>query len=449
MPTKNRSAKIAFASLLILVILACNMPGSEPPQAATTPDATSSVPPANTPYSSLTPGISPTQPLVASITLTNEPAYTPTYTPLPPLPDFEDVLTFGGGGGGPPCIQSNTPNTITSPNVTYGKFSLLCMVILGMDFNKPFRLQLTAPNSKVYISPHLLLNQSTKAVQWEGYQGFAGYAGWSGNGILYVSIDTWWPSSLSEGQWQVQAYGSNFLATGSFSVTKRTGRPYITAADSRSETQIMPGTSGSGLHPVRLKDNDRIDVTGSDFPANTEIYVLLYRYIASLPEKAEFIQKLSVISDSAGLIKTELSGPFEVGQSYLVIGLSDPGTSLSGGVINSDPNFPSDFFQIEAYAATVEPKQTSSCPGAPAQRMIVNQRGYVCTQSDSVRLRDAPYRSASTLIQLAKGTQFTVVGGPACADNWSWWQVKTDAGQTGWVSEGGDNVDPYFICPLP
>jgi hypothetical protein len=91
----------------------------------------------------------------------------------------------------------------------------------------------------------------------------------------------------------------------------------------------------------------------------------------------------------------------------------------------------------------------SSCPGVPPQRMTVNQRGYVCTKSDPVRLRVSPARSANTLVQIEPGTQFTVIGGPSCSDNWSWWNVQLNNGTTGWVSEGGDEIDPYFICPLP
>jgi len=103
-----------------------------------------------------------------------------------------------------------------------------------------------------------------------------------------------------------------------------------------------------------------------------------------------------------------------------------------------------------AATSTLAPDPSaSSCPGAPPQRMTVNQRGYVCTKSDSVRLRVSPARSASTLVQIVPGTQFTVIGGPSCSDNWSWWNIQLDDGTTGWVSEGGDEVDPYFICPLP
>jgi SH3-like domain-containing protein len=76
--------------------------------------------------------------------------------------------------------------------------------------------------------------------------------------------------------------------------------------------------------------------------------------------------------------------------------------------------------------------------------MMVNQRRFVCTQRDSVRLRVSPARSASALVQLEPGTQFAVIGGPSCSDNWSWWNIRLDDGTTGWVSEGGDEIDPYF-----
>jgi hypothetical protein len=41
----------------------------------------------------------------------------------------------------------------------------------------------------------------------------------------------------------------------------------------------------------------------------------------------------------------------------------------------------------------------------------------------------------------------TIVGGPTCADEWSWWEVRIESGAAGWVAEGGDEVDPYYVCP--
>jgi hypothetical protein len=447
MSAKERHVRGIFIGAIILLVLACNVPAGKIPK---TPTQVTHIITATRPLSAQN-VISSKTPTPTSFDLgsivnfgaggTQEPMITLT----PKLPDFDPVINFGGGGSEVECREFDAPNKISIPNVAFGHSTQFCMSILGMDFNKPFHLRLTAPNGREYISPSLRLNQSKKTIQWEGYRGFAGNAEWSGNGILYVDISILWPGSFSEGQWQIKAYGDNFFADGNFSFTKQAREPYLISIDSRYEAQIVPGTTVTGLHPVKPKGNGKIDLIGGGFPSNTEIYILLYR--SSNFAKAELIQTLFVISDSAGSVKAELSGPFEKGEPYLVIGLSDPNTPLSGGVLNSDPNFPSDLFLIESESATVESGQTSSCPGAPSQRMVVNQSGYVCTKEDAVKLRSAPRRSGSEILQLVPGTSFTVIGGPSCADNWSWWNVRLDNGTTGWVSEGGDQIDPYFICP--
>ena len=89
------------------------------------------------------------------------------------------------------------------------------------------------------------------------------------------------------------------------------------------------------------------------------------------------------------------------------------------------------------------------CEGAPAQRVWVDARAYVCTQSDRLIVRENPRRGASEITRIPTGTRMTIIGGPECANSWSWWRVRTDDGVVGWVSEGGDGTDPYFICPLP
>lgn len=91
---------------------------------------------------------------------------------------------------------------------------------------------------------------------------------------------------------------------------------------------------------------------------------------------------------------------------------------------------------------------TTSCPGAPAQRVVVGEKAYVCTKVDRLIVREKPAKSASEITRIKPGTVMTIVKGPVCADNWSWWRIKTTDGVVvGWVSEGGDNTDRYFICP--
>jgi hypothetical protein len=95
------------------------------------------------------------------------------------------------------------------------------------------------------------------------------------------------------------------------------------------------------------------------------------------------------------------------------------------------------------------PEQAGSCPGAPAQRVQAGRRGYVCTQQERVKVRREPSRASSELTRLPPGAYFDILDGPACADDWSWWYILTKDGQKGWIAEGGDDTDPYYICPAP
>lgn len=88
-----------------------------------------------------------------------------------------------------------------------------------------------------------------------------------------------------------------------------------------------------------------------------------------------------------------------------------------------------------------------SCPGAPVQRLRVGGKAYVCTKRDSVIMREGPARSYAEQRRLVPGADLKIIGGPSCANNWSWWEVETESGYTGWMAEGGDATDPYFLCP--
>jgi hypothetical protein len=92
----------------------------------------------------------------------------------------------------------------------------------------------------------------------------------------------------------------------------------------------------------------------------------------------------------------------------------------------------------------------SSCPGAPPQRLKVDFFGEICTKKNPVKLRLQPKQTGLALTGLEPGTSFQVIGGPVCADRTSWWQVSwwtNSRTQTGWVPEGGDQTDPYYLCP--
>jgi len=89
----------------------------------------------------------------------------------------------------------------------------------------------------------------------------------------------------------------------------------------------------------------------------------------------------------------------------------------------------------------------STCPGAPQQRLILNEDAEVCTKSDVVYLRTGPGRKYNIIESVTTGTTIWVIDGPECSDNWSWWKIELSDGTQGWMSEGGDSIDAYFLCP--
>ena len=95
----------------------------------------------------------------------------------------------------------------------------------------------------------------------------------------------------------------------------------------------------------------------------------------------------------------------------------------------------------------VPTESKSYCPGAPKQHLLVNEDAKVCTKSDNVYLRSGPAKNNSVLSSVKTGTIVWILEGPQCADSWSWWKVKLSTGNIGWMAEGGDSKDDYFLCP--
>lgn len=475
MNTTNHSTRLFLVAVMLLLTISCSSLTSQPtapaqvkaktsapPSAKSRPSATLHPVTNSTKISTRTPTRIPTKiPTKTSTryptktltrTPTKTPTRTPTRTPLPPLPDFEEVIGFGAGGAGRVCTEDRQPNTIEVGYLEFGRALIVCFWLTNVNADLPFQIVLSKPGSSAgsLRSPNLVIDWGNNGLRWEGYGGQNGTASWLDNGVLALyDVSLWLSGDLSPGQWQISIYqdGSQFGGYSSNFQLSKDNHPYVSAIGSRPRTEIVPSNSNwIPLHLLKPKPNGAATLNGIGFPGNTPIYVLAYREQGG--QRYNLINELSVYSNSNGLISCELPGPFEPGLTYLVFGVSDPNASivLAGNPdLAFDHNLPFDYFMVESGSSG----GTSSCPGAPPRRMIVNQRGYVCTQSDRVRLRNAPAKSADTIVYLNTGTQFAVIGGPSCSDSWSWWNVRLDDGTTGWLSEGGDAVDPYFICPLP
>lgn len=181
-------------------------------------------------------------------------------------------------------------------------------------------------------------------------------------------------------------------------------------------------------------------ITFSMFEPSQELRALVYRSTGANESKcadgsAEYVTTLLIQVDEAGNFSSKLNGPTK---DLLVVYVLAVRT---GDKIWRNFSVPYEHLSCSDFA--------SSCPGAPPQKLKVDQTAYVCTSRDSVKLREGPGKSYPVVKSLVPGADVQIIGGPKCANNWSWWQVKTESGYTGWMAEGGDNADPYFICPRP
>jgi hypothetical protein len=124
----------------------------------------------------------------------------------------------------------------------------------------------------------------------------------------------------------------------------------------------------------------------------------------------------------------------------------------NGRILRVDSSFgtpPEVNFDRDAAEIILPPPNVDrGCPGAPPQRVMIGEQASVCTQSDDLIMRKGPGVDSDALRGIEPGTILMITDGPLCANTWLWWKVEQDSGLTGWVAEGGDNIDPYFICPV-
>jgi hypothetical protein len=142
----------------------------------------------------------------------------------------------------------------------------------------------------------------------------------------------------------------------------------------------------------------------------------------------------STIHDSFVSVNDTLS--LSIGQAYLVEAadgtLRCEPVSLDGG----------GKWKVQARATGIR-----HCPEAPPSRVQVNDTARVTyAMGERLHLRDAPM---GTIIgHMVGGTVFTIIGGPQCSGGYTWWQIRTEDGRTGWSAEGGGHYIHYFMEPF-
>lgn len=92
-----------------------------------------------------------------------------------------------------------------------------------------------------------------------------------------------------------------------------------------------------------------------------------------------------------------------------------------------------------------------ACGTAPAPRLMVGQSARVTPSAEGVgnNLRATFTGTATVLGVMPEGEIFTVIGGPQCAENYWWWEIRRWDGQTGWTAEGVTGDYWLELWPAP
>jgi uncharacterized protein YgiM (DUF1202 family) len=100
---------------------------------------------------------------------------------------------------------------------------------------------------------------------------------------------------------------------------------------------------------------------------------------------------------------------------------------------------------------TASDTTVDSASTADSESVAPADTGDIFVAGDKVQVAEGPLNlrssagtSATSVGSLPVGTQLTIVSGPTAASGYNWYQVKSDAGQTGWVI-----VDAIEIVPDP
>jgi hypothetical protein len=345
MNAKERIVRGGLLGMVIVLLLACNLPANPPatPQSVTKNFPETQVPgiitdtlsaqvssPKNTTIKTPTPTFTSTS--MPRITLTPKP---------PPIPDFDPVINFGGGGGGSgECNYPNQPNKI---NVDFNFFSQapqICMMMHGINFYQPFRLtvnQLGGPVS--WNSRNLSFDFDNKAILWDGYPGTHGSISWTSDGTILVGMEIWWPGIFSRGTWRISAIQGEFKVMGDFPVENNL--PTIHVLDPGADREVVPG-----YMPIK---RGKVNVYGWTYPPHTPVYILLYQDVTTPLGKYTFnlIRKQVAVSNAEGNIAVELSAPLDYGGYYL-FGITDPHATFGEAVYGLCPeNVPCEFLVVE------------------------------------------------------------------------------------------------------
>lgn len=118
--------------------------------------------------------------------------------------------------------------------------------------------------------------------------------------------------------------------------------------------------------------------------------------------------------------------------------------STDGSIFIRCQNPPLEPVQVQPTTPPLPTSTPSRCPGVPPQ-LAIGMVGRVQPGGDPNIMRELPGRSAAYMTDIPPGGVFTVVDGPRCSEQFTWWRVDYN-GTVGWTVES-DGTE-YWLEPF-
>lgn len=403
------------------------------------------------------PSKNPTSTFALTSTPTQTPTsvLTPTFFPTVEAGILKTELWLGGQGGGgelPDICESAIPSDLSELPVVkktsyfMAKAYELYICLIGFNPDANFTIKLTSPDDNWNGSQEYIIkdDQGNKYIyQKSKNEENTSRNGWVRKleGIDVASISLWWPIGLPNGQWKISVVSKSKRYEGKIEVFRDTTGIIIF----QDEDAFFDPFNRD--HCPELKVNQFATIQGVGFNANAKIPIGIYYFQHS---NAVLIDSFSAKTGSDGSFSGSLliKEPYPPGKYFVISGEQ---INSSGALVISNPI---GCFKIGSHQVTntdkVELDVWQACSDAYLSRLHVGDQAKVGEEPPLPnRVRDQAGTGESKVIgQIEPGEEIEIIDGPACADGWVWWKIRSlETDLVGWTSEG--DQDTYWLVPMP
>ncbi len=382
----------------------------------------------------------------------------------------EVYLSGGAGGGGSLCTL---PQDWSLPYVAvdYGKESVyLCL--LGFPENQEIRVEIYSPTGVLVSDLKFIVSDDSQvqiisAIEMpEGrIRAFQGFNIVDYNGSIYVDypsdigdsaqkfdelvilLNLWFPKIPQlVGNWKINAsYGGTNMDS-SFTISELES-PAISAIPSEPFQPTYPGHSFCN----EFASGDQILIIGTGFGPNQTITVGIYRgEDRRIVESADGSVRVLVHGEA---VKIDTSGGFQIlfrvepddlAGYYYVYPFDESGRDISETLAYD--HLPC--FIISGETNPVEYASWEACEDRYLSRLQIGDLAFVSADPPYANtVRAEPGRGETSVGKIQPLEKVEILDGPACADNWVWWKVRSlETDLMGWTSEG--DQENYWLIPM-